>query len=48
MAVANHPLCEPVRFAHYKAPEDINTYEPLYRGRRRPDLTLEPCSKAAR
>ena len=19
MAVANHPLCEPVRFAHYKA-----------------------------
>ena len=50
MAVANHPLCEPVRFAHYKAlvpirevdgivyvsghgPEDINTYEPLYRGR---------------
>ena len=50
MAVANHPLCEPVRFAHYKAlvpirevdgivyvsghgPEDINTYEPLYRVR---------------
>ena len=58
MAVANHPLCEPVRFAHYKAlvpirevdgivyvsghgPEDINTYEPLYRGRVGTDLTLE-------
>ena len=58
MAVANHPLCEPVRFAHYKAlvpirevdgivyvsghgPEDINTYEPLYRGRVGTDLTLK-------
>lgn len=64
MAVANHPLCEPVRFAHYKAlvpirevdgivyvsghgPEDINTYEPLYRGRVGTDLTLEDGYNAA-
>ena len=64
MAVANHPLCEPVRFAHYNAlvpirevdgivyvsghgPEDINTYEPLYRGRVGTDLTLEDGYNAA-
>lgn len=43
MAVANHPLCEPVRFAHYKALVPIREVDGIL-APPRPYRNRQPCA----